>query len=101
MRGEPAAQSSRLLFYRPVQRDIVNVDETTRAYIAGFLDGDGNITFQLVRRQDYIHGFQIRASVCFYQRTSSRMILEWLKIRFGLGYIRNRAGFVSDYSLVG
>src|SRR5579859_6603445 len=29
----------------------------TRAYIAGFLDGDGSIIFQLVRRHDYVYGY--------------------------------------------
>ncbi len=30
------------------------VHDATRAYIAGFLDGDGSIIFQLVRRHDYV-----------------------------------------------
>jgi hypothetical protein len=39
-------------------------DDATRAYIAGFLDGDGSIIFQLVRRRDYVYGYQKSASVC-------------------------------------
>jgi len=42
------------------------MDSTILAYIAGFLDGDGSIFFQLVRRKDYIYGYQIRCSVAFY-----------------------------------
>jgi LAGLIDADG endonuclease len=75
--------------------------DATRAYLAGFLDGDGSIIFQLVRRPDYVYGFQIRASVCFFQNTRHRAGLEWLKGQLGCGYIRNRAGSMSDYTIVG
>jgi hypothetical protein len=75
--------------------------DATRAYIAGFLDGDGSIIFQLVRRLDYVYGFQIRASACFYQHTRGKAGLEWLKQRLDRGYIRDRAGSMSDYTIVG
>jgi hypothetical protein len=38
------------------------MESTIRAYIAGFLDGDGSIFFQLIRKRDYRFGFQVRAS---------------------------------------
>jgi hypothetical protein len=75
--------------------------DATRAYIAGFLDGDGSIIFQLVRRRDYVYGYQIRASVCFFQSKRGRAGLEWLKQQLGCGYIRDRAGNMSDYTIVG
>ena len=37
------------------------------SYVAGFLDGDGSIHFQLVRQREYRFGFYIRASVSFSQ----------------------------------
>jgi hypothetical protein len=70
------------------------------AYIAGFLDGDGSIIFQIVRRRDYRLGFQIRASVCFYQKRCGSGVLEWLKMRLGNGSIRSR-GSMTDYTIVG
>ena len=75
--------------------------DAIRAYIAGFFDGDGSIHFQLVRRRDYVYGYQIRASVCFYQSTRGKAGLEWLKEQIGCGYIRDRAGSMSDYTIVG
>jgi hypothetical protein len=75
--------------------------DATRAYLAGFLDGDGSIIFQLVRRRDYVYGYQIRVSVCFYQSTRDKAGLEWLKQQLGCGYIRDRAGAMSDYTIVG
>ena len=77
------------------------MDDVTRAYIAGFLDGDGSIIFQLVRRRDYVYGYQIRASVGFYQHTRGRRGLEWLRQQLGCGFIRDRAGQMSDYTVVG
>jgi LAGLIDADG endonuclease len=77
------------------------MDDATRAYIAGFLDGDGSIIFQLVRRHAYVYGYQIRASVCFYQHTRGRRGLEWLRDQLSCGYIRDRAGHTSDYTVVG
>ena len=74
--------------------------EVERAYVAGFLDGDGSIILQIVRRSDYRLGFQIRASVVFYQKLCSSAVLEWLKSRIGVGSIRVR-GVMADYTVVG
>jgi hypothetical protein len=45
------------------------------AYIAGFLDGDGCIMLQLIWRHDYKLGYQIRASIVFYQKTQYKNFL--------------------------
>jgi hypothetical protein len=73
-----------------------------RAYIAGFLDGDGCIMLQLVYRHDYVLGYQIRASIVFYQKQKYRAFLLWLQDQFdGIGYIRNRNDGMSEYTIVG
>jgi len=77
------------------------MNESIKAYIAGFLDGDGSIMFQLIKRKGYIYGYQIRASICFYQDSNHRDGLEWLKKQIGFGYIRDRNDGVSDYTIVG
>lgn len=71
------------------------------SYIAGFLDGDGCIMLQLVYRHDYILGYQIRASIVFYQDVRNRYFLEWLKKKLKFGYIRNRNDDMSEYTIVG
>ena len=76
------------------------ISETTKAYIAGFLDGDGCVMYQLVRRKDYVYGYQIRASVAFYQKTEHRAYLERLKSIFKIGYLRDRP-VMTDYTIVG
>ncbi|MFH0808661.1 MAG: LAGLIDADG family homing endonuclease [archaeon] len=76
------------------------MDETILAYIAGFLDGDGSIFFQIVPRKDYKQKFQIRSSIAFYQKTKYVEILDWLKEIFRCGYIRHRKTGISDYTIV-
>ncbi len=76
------------------------MDPTILAYIAGFLDGDGSVFFQIVRKNDYCLGFQIRTSIAFYQKTKNEHILLWLKEQFGSGYIRRRKTGISDYTIV-
>jgi hypothetical protein len=72
-----------------------------KAYIAGFLDGDGSIMAQLVSRKDYRLRYQIRVSVVFYQKTSHQDFLLWLKEQLGYGYVRMRNDGMSEYTIVG
>lgn len=75
--------------------------EELKAYIAGFLDGDGCIMAQLVKRSGYRYGYQIRLSIVFYQKVNNRHFLEWLKTKLRYGYIRNRNDEMSEYTVVG
>jgi len=81
-------------------RRLMTVDPTILAYIAGFLDGDCSVFFQVVRKTDYCLGFQIRSSIAFYQKTENERILFWLKERLAAGYIRRRKTGISDYTVV-
>ena len=72
-----------------------------KAYMAGFLDGDGSIMAQLVSRKDYRLKYQIRVSVVFYQKTTHQDILLWLKEQLGYGYVRMRNDDMSEYTIVG
>jgi LAGLIDADG endonuclease len=66
------------------------------SYLAGFLDGDGSIHFQLVRQKEYKFGFYIRASASFSQCTDFRSELERLRGIVGGGYVRDRGTGMSD-----
>lgn len=77
------------------------MSDEVAAYIAGFLDGDGSIMAQLVRRKDYKLGYQIRVSVVFYQKTNHQEILFWLKEQLKHGYIRLRNDGMTEYTIVG
>lgn len=46
------------------------MSELTKAYIAGFLDGDGCILAQIVRNTSHRFKFQIKVAIVLYQKTS-------------------------------
>ena|SRR3989338_149370 len=77
------------------------MSDEEKAYIAGFLDGDGSIMAQLVARKDYKLGYQIRVSVVFYQKANHQDFLLMLKERLGYGYVRMRNDGMSEYTIVG
>ena len=77
------------------------MEVTTLAYIAGFLDGDGSVILQLKPRSDYAYGFQIKATVSFYQKKTNRSILEWLRDTLKLGIVRDRNDGISEYDVEG
>jgi len=67
------------------------------SYLAGFLDGDGSIHFQLVRQKEYRFGYYARASLSLSQSTSARSGLETIQSMIGGGgYLRDRGTGMSD-----
>ena len=76
------------------------MDPTILAYIAGFLDGDGSVFIQLIRKKDYCLGFQVRTSIAFYQDAKNEHVLHWLKEQLVAGYIRRRKTGICDYTIV-
>lgn len=70
-------------------------------YIAGFLDGDGCINAQIVRRKDYKFGFQVRVYIVFSQKTIRSSFIDWLDSIIKLGVIRHRKDGMSEYTITG
>ena len=90
------------MFLRVIPReDKGPVTKEEFAYIAGFLDGDGCIMLQLIYRHDYVLGYQIRASIVFYQNSQHKNFLVWLKSKFKTGYVRDRKDYITEYTIVG
>jgi len=56
---------------------------------------------QLVYRKDYLLGYQIRASIVFYQNQQNFQFLAWLKKKLTYGYLRNRKDGITEYTIVG
>ena len=50
-----------------------------RSYITGFLDGDGSIYAQIVRRSDYRLKFQIRVVYRFFSKDKTTLIFVSIK----------------------
>jgi len=68
-----------------------------KAYIAGFLDGDGSIHVRIKPNSDYRFNFQIAPSVVFYQSKKEVSYLKWLQELIGEGYIRVRKDGIAEY----
>ncbi|MBU2635351.1 LAGLIDADG family homing endonuclease [Patescibacteria group bacterium] len=68
-----------------------------KAYIAGFLDGDGSIHVRLKPNSTYRFRFQISPSVVFYQSKKEKSYMQWLKNLIGRGYIRERKDGIVEY----
>jgi hypothetical protein len=68
-------------------------------YIAGFLDGDGSITTQIVRDNTYRRKFYIRLSVNFYQKTKRYWFLLYLKRLLKAGTVNQRNDGMSQYTI--
>src|SRR5271163_2034659 len=73
------------------------MDVSEASYVAGFLDGDGSIHFQLVKQKEYRFGYYIRATISFSQSTTARYGLESIQsLLGGCGYLRDRGTGMSD-----
>ena len=73
------------------------LSETTKSYIAGFLDGDGSIYVKLKPNSTYRFRFQISPAVVFYQSERESKYLQWLQRKIGRGYLRRRKDGVIEF----
>nr|YP_009463600.1 homing endonuclease [Haematococcus lacustris]YP_009463671.1 homing endonuclease [Haematococcus lacustris]AAL77526.1 unknown [Haematococcus lacustris]ALO21604.1 putative LAGLIDADG homing endonuclease [Haematococcus lacustris]AUW36422.1 homing endonuclease [Haematococcus lacustris]AUW36493.1 homing endonuclease [Haematococcus lacustris] len=67
-----------------------------KAYLAGFIDCDGSLMAQIVRKPDYAYKFQIRVTIQLSQRTSRIHFLKEIASEVGYGYVVSRNN-MSDY----
>lgn len=81
------------MFNKLKQEDII--------YLAGFIDGDGCILAQIVKRPDYKLKFQIRVSITLYQKSSRLWFLEQIFNLLQIGTIRNRPDNMSELTIIG
>jgi intein-encoded DNA endonuclease-like protein len=75
----------------------MNYSPTQKAYLAGFLDGDGSIYVRLKANSDYRYGFQIAPYVAFFQSSKDRSNFEKICALIGLGYLRERNDGMLEY----
>lgn len=72
-----------------------------KAYIAGFLDGDGSIMLQVKKRGDTVRGTRFMATICFYQDTRHEKPLFWIRKILGVGYISRRNDSITELRING
>lgn len=71
------------------------------AYIAGFLDGDGSLMFQVKNRKDRKIGWRFMLTICFYQDTRHSKPLKWIKETLGIGYLSKRNDGMTELRING
>lgn len=75
--------------------------KTDIAYIAGFLDGDGSIMFQVKNRTDTSRGKRLMFTICFYQDTRHEKPLFWIRKVLNIGYISRRNDGITELRING
>jgi len=75
--------------------------DSTFAYIAGFLDGDGSIMLQIKPREDLRFGFRITSTICFYQDSLHEKELHWIRDQLQTGYLSQRNDGMSELRVDG
>ena len=64
--------------------------QTQKAYLAGFLDGDGSIYVRLKPNPTYKYGFQVAPYIVLFQSHKEKENFEKICSLIGLGYLRIR-----------
>ena len=73
------------------------ISQTKRAYLAGFLDGDGSIYVQLKPNKTYKFGFQVAPYIVLFQSQKDQKNFEQLCSMISLGYMRIRKDGILEY----
>lgn len=72
---------------------------TERAYIAGFLDGDGSIYVQAKKNDTYRYGYQVAPAIVFFQSAKSEKLFQEFYRFLNLGLIRKRNDGVMEITI--
>ena len=70
---------------------------TTKAYLAGFLDGDGSIYVRLKPNSTYRFGFQVSPCIALFQSKKEAENFQRVCSLIGCGYMRERKDGILEY----
>ena len=73
------------------------ISQTKKAYLAGFLDGDGSVYVRLKPNKTYKYGFQIAPYIVFYQSQKSQKVFEEICSIIDFGHMRVRKDGILEY----
>ena len=73
------------------------ISSTTKAYLAGFLDGDGSVYVRLKPNSTYKYGFQVAPYIVFFQSSKSKGNFEKVCSLINFGYIRERKDGIMEF----
>jgi len=70
---------------------------TKRAYLAGFLDGDGSIYVRAKPNSTYRYGFQVAPYIVLFQSRKDKENFVKICSLIGLGHLRERKDGILEY----
>ncbi len=73
------------------------LSQTQKAYLAGFLDGDGSIYVRLKPNPTYKYGFQVAPYIVLFQSQKEKENFKKICSLIGLGYLRVRKDGILEY----
>ena len=76
---------------------VKSISQVKRAYLAGFLDGDGSIYVQMKPNKTYRYGFQIAPYIVLFQSQKEKKNFGKICSMVGLGYLRIRKDGILEY----
>lgn len=71
------------------------------AYLAGFIDGDGSIVAQIVKKDDYVLRYQLRVLIMCVQKKRRSHYLKQIQKQLGAGVFRDRGDGMAEITFVG
>jgi len=74
-----------------------SLSSTQKAYIAGFLDGDGSIYVRMKPNPTYKYGFQIAPHIVLFQSKKDKKNFQKVCSLIDLGYLRERKDGILEY----
>lgn len=84
-----------------MSKNLKILSELDKAYIAGFLDGDGSIMVQIISDKSRKFKYYIRISIGFYQKSKHHWFIMWLSEACSPhGYITKRDTGMSEFTIV-
>ena len=72
-----------------------------KAYISGFLDGDGSLMLQVKKRSDTSRGYRFMATICLYQDSRHDKDLFWIRDVLQAGYVSKRNDQITELRVNG
>lgn len=73
------------------------ISQNQKAYLAGFLDGDGSIYVQAKPNKTYKYGFQVAPYIVLFQSQKDKKSFEKVCNLIGCGYLRIRKDGILEY----
>src|SRR3972149_7123036 len=73
------------------------LNQIQKAYLAGFLDGDGSIYVRAKLNPTYRFGFQIAPYVVFFQSQKREKNFQEICKLIGTGHLRRRSDGILEY----